>query len=221
MLSGNLQDQKIEGFLHSSTILKKKVDFLRKYTKKVNVKPTKIYNNKFFLDIPPFTNQSFMIGTKHLFGIIEADCNYRVAEGKICIDGKKNGVSISEKISISPIEDVSLDLEDPLISFEPRHDFLRFLGHLNPKCIINLHVTEEGKITCKVTDVIEYEYIQEGCKISLCNIDSVEIRIRNEEIQFIKDILETSVIFCVFDDFLIIYSYEVESTLAVRIPILL
>ncbi|KRH91953.1 hypothetical protein M153_1665400060, partial [Pseudoloma neurophilia] len=209
----------VDGHLRTSPLLKKKCEFLQKYAKFLNVTETKIYTNKFFLDIPSFINCSFKIDSKSMLNLVQNDTTFQITDSKLILlksDNRSNfsiltNLTVSEKINITDIEEISLDLDDPLLSIEPRHDFFRFLGQLDIKTTINLKIIDDGTLICKVDDFIKYEYKQTGCKITLKNIENAEIKFKTEEIYFLKDLTDTSIIFCVFDEFFIIYSYEQDT----------
>lgn len=132
-----------------------------------------------------------------------------------------DSLTVSEKFKVFENDEILLNLDDPLLSIEPRHDFIRFLSQMDPKTTVCLEVLANGTLICKINDYIEYEYKQVGCKVPLSNIDGINIRFKTEEIVFLKDLMDTTIIFCIFDECLIIYSYEQNSTLAVQIPLLL
>lgn len=282
-----------EGFIRTSKLLRKKLSFLHKYTRHINIKPTRIYTTKFFLDLPSFVNFSFKIDSRTMNKLVSKNTRFVMLNGTILVtninrrnkedddeyelDGTENGINlefhnenreyndegtkyygknmrytdknnisngtmqrnrsngldlsnfnqnmdnliISENFKIFEIDDISLNLEDPLLSIEPRHDFISFLSHMDPKTTIFLEVAATGTLICKIEDFIEFEYKQTGCKIPLSNINTINVKFKTEEIVFLKDLMDTTIIFCIFDECLIIYSYEQNSTLAVQIPLLL
>lgn len=210
----------MNGFIKTSELLKRKVEFFKKVARKVNIEPTKISTNKYFMSIPVFTDQKFSIDTNSLKSLVNYDNSFVIDENKLIIRKNVNNTVICQEINISGIEENYFNLDEPLMSFEPKIDFLKFILKLEQKHEITLQLFEDGKVIVHVNDIIEYNFVQNNCKIGIADLSHVEIRVKRSELQFLKELLDTTLIFCIFDDFLIVYSYDKESTIAVKINIL-
>lgn len=219
-----------------SIVLSKKLNFLKKHTNRLNIEPNKIYTAKYFLDLPRFTDKSFNIETKYFSGLLNAQ-NFTISEDKIIIKSDMRNysnnrtntsestdnyftISYNETIKISEIDQFSFNLTDPLISLEPRPDFFKFISALDQKYKLDLTISSDGTLRCTINETLRYKYEQIGCKVPLHTVDTISIAIRMIDLNFIKDILDTTMVLCVFDDCMVVYSYDMDCTLAARVPIL-
>lgn len=220
-----------KGIIKSSNLLIKKVEFLSKHTKKLNLKKDgQIYTNKYFLEIKPFINHNFMIESKKLLNILKGILNkenneYFILKNEnekyLILKSSNKKIEKKEKILITNIEEIKLEIDEPLISFELKKDFLKFLKKLELDYLINLKIEINNNfniLICEINENFNLKFVQENFKIGIKNVENLEIVFRKSEILFLNE-LENAV-FCIFDDYLIVYNYDFECTLAVRVPLL-
>lgn len=211
----------MDGFFTTSALLVKRLKFLKKYTKNLSVKPTQIYNNKFFLEMPVFTNKTFSINSRVLYQLSKKDFEFKLLNN--CLERKvrSNSYSILEKIQTDEIENHTLNVDEPLMSFDCPYDLVKFILKLESKSVVELKIHGSGRVECNINDLAQYKFVMKKCKIQISNVDSIEVRIKASEVSFLESLLDNTIVFCIFEDFLLIYCYDQESTIAVQIDILI
>lgn len=209
----------MKGSFSTSSLLVKKCDFLKKHTRTLSVNKSMIYNNKYFLEVPPFTNLSFSINSNTLYHISKHTFEYEINHGKLVSSISLGTMEIKETINVDEAETYNLDVDDPLVSFECPHDLLKLILKMDRNDILYISI-RDTTVECTVKEAISYKFVFKNVKIQVNSENTVNAKIRTSDILFLNDLLDNSIIFCIFEDFLLLYCYDQEATLAVRIEML-
>lgn len=210
----------MQGFFNVCSLLSKRLNILRKYTTTLSITPTQVYTSRFFLELPAFTNHSFSINSTALCRIAQCSFTYQLTADTLELVGNSGSCTLKQKIMVGEVDQNDLYVDEPLISFECPVEFVKFVIKLEGRSTMEMRVSDDGTVQCGVHEVINYNFTFKACKVRISNVESIDVKVRVGDLLFMEDLLDNMMVFCVFEDFLLVYCYDQGSTLAVRVNIL-
>ncbi|ELQ76755.1 hypothetical protein THOM_0248, partial [Trachipleistophora hominis] len=210
----------MKGFFNVGSLLSKRLNILKKHSKTLTVTPAHINTCRFFLEVPAFTNHSFSIDSQALCRIARQSFEYELKNGSLELKDCTGSCTLTHKIAVGEPLHTSMHVDEPLISFECPHEFVKFVLKLEGRSAMEMNVRDDGTVHCEVHDVVDYDFTFRMCKVLISNVESVDVKVRVGELLFMEDVLDNTMVFCVFEDFLLVYCYDQGSTLAVKVNLL-
>lgn len=208
-------------FINCTSTLLKRAQMLRKFSKKVQIKPSQLLTSRIQIQTRPFTNCSCTISTADFLSLLNSNQKFEIDDNSVIYDFS---YSVSNtKLEINRRHALYSD-DFPVFLVEDSEASFQIPKYVIPKIrqitcdVLSIHI--QGKtLRIEANSDVLLTITSTGVE-HLSGRTETEFKIRNADIGFLQFCEDENVVISTFDTCVIFCMLDAESTTIVRAPLL-